>query len=55
MSARPSTVVVETAAELGVDLVVVGKRGRGGFRGLLLGSVSRRVVEDAGCVVLVVR
>lgn len=51
----PSRVVVDTAAELEVDLVVVGSRGRGGFRGLLLGSVSRRVVENAGSVVLVVR
>ena len=54
MSARPSTVVVEAAAELDVDLVVVGRRRLGGFRGLLLGSVSRRVVEHAGRVVIVV-
>lgn len=37
------------------DLVVVGNRGRGGFTGLLLGSVSLRTLSDARCPVMVVR
>jgi nucleotide-binding universal stress UspA family protein len=38
----------------GAALVVVGSRGMGAFRGMLLGSVSNEVVRDADATVMVV-
>jgi nucleotide-binding universal stress UspA family protein len=41
-------------AAQGADLLVIGSRGLGGFRGLLVGSVTLQVVAHAPCPILVV-
>lgn len=49
---QPADVLCEEARD--ADLLVVGSRGRGGFRGLLLGSVSQQCAHHARCPVVIV-
>lgn len=52
---RAPRALLDEAEKSGAQLVVVGARGRGGFKGLLLGSVSQAVLHHAPCPVGVVR
>jgi nucleotide-binding universal stress UspA family protein len=48
----PAEALLEAAAD--ADMVVVGSRGAGGFKRLLMGSVSTQVSHHAACPVVVV-
>lgn len=52
--AEGQAVTVLTGEAAGADLLVVGSRGLGGFRELLLGSVSHQCAQHATCPVLIV-
>jgi nucleotide-binding universal stress UspA family protein len=52
---RPASVILGVATEIDADLIVLGSRGRGAMRAMLLGSVSAEVAGDAERSVLVVR
>jgi nucleotide-binding universal stress UspA family protein len=47
--------IVKYAENKNIDLIIVGTRGRSGFRKLLLGSVASSVIEYSHCPVLVIR
>lgn len=50
----PAEAILSAAKELRADVIVMGKRGRGRLEGLLLGSVSQKVVSLAPCTVMTV-
>ena len=52
---RGEEALVEIAAEMSAEVIVIGASGKGFFRRLLSGSVSDYVVHHAHCPVLVVR
>ena len=51
---EPAKAIIEAAGD-DAQLIVVGSRGRGGFKGLLLGSTSQKVLHHSHGPVMVVR
>jgi len=51
----PTQMIMDTADEQGVDLIIMGTHGRTGLAHVFLGSVAEHVVRQGPCPVLVVR
>jgi nucleotide-binding universal stress UspA family protein len=52
---RPAEAILATIRDRAIDLAVLGSRGKGSFKRLLLGSTSEQVLREAPCSVLIVR
>jgi nucleotide-binding universal stress UspA family protein len=52
VSGLPAQVLIDASKD--ADLVVIGRRGGGGFAGLMMGSVSSQVSHHAACPVVVI-
>ena len=52
---RPADKIVEIASTRNIDLIIMGSRGIGGIKGMLLGSVADRVADHAPCPVMIVK
>lgn len=55
VGSNPAKTLETTAKKENFDLIVIGSRGLGNTASLLLGSVSRQVVSNAECNVMVVK
>ena len=55
MQGDPSRCILNAAAEKGADLIVIGSRGNGRLKELVLGSVSHYVTQHATSAVLIVK
>jgi nucleotide-binding universal stress UspA family protein len=51
---RPAPAIAEAARDTGADLIVVGTRGHTAIGGLMLGSVTQRLLHIAPCALLTV-
>ncbi len=51
---QPAHLIADAARELGADVIVMGTRGHSAIGGLLLGSVTQRLLHVAPCPVLAV-
>ena len=54
LGGQPHELIVQTAKEKGVDLIVMGTHGKTRLKNVFMGSVTERVIGNAVCPVMVV-
>ena len=55
LSGDPAETILQVVDVRNIDLIIMGTRGRGGIKSLLLGSQSHKIVSTAPCPVMLVR
>ena len=55
LEGSPAETILSDAETHNADLIIMGTRGRGEMRSLLLGSQSHKVLSEASCPVMLVR
>ena len=55
VQAKPAEAILSFAESEGIDLIVMATHGRGGVRRWVYGSVTEKVLRQAGCAMLIVR
>ena len=55
MDGRPSATIIDEAEQRDVNLIMMGSRGLGGITGWILGSTSRKVVDQCTKPILIIK
>jgi nucleotide-binding universal stress UspA family protein len=55
LQGNPASVILDYSKQEKFDLLIMGSRGMGKFKELILGSVSNKIVHHSPCAVLLIR
>jgi nucleotide-binding universal stress UspA family protein len=55
LQGNPASIILDYCKKENFDLVIMGSRGMGKFKQLILGSVSSKIVHHCQCAVLLIR
>jgi nucleotide-binding universal stress UspA family protein len=55
LQGNPAPVILDYSKKENFDLVIMGSRGMGKFKELILGSVSSKIVHHSPCAIMIIR